>query len=365
MAIVPQRVSLLAQTVDSLRVGIAREQWKDFLPPERILCEQLKISRSTLRRALSKIEEEGLIDLGQAGKRRQIVAKPKISATTPVFKEPRNIVWLTRVPLIEMPSINLRLIAQLQSRLSGHDCTLSVVRVPEKVIAQPEELMESWLSSFAGDAWVLHQMPVEVQQWFFEYHPTACIVGTRGEAVDLGSVEVDSSAALQHAVAMLGRFGHRRVTLVRNAQHMVGEDLLEDVFLRLCKENGMSADVVACPMRSHELASEFERRFSSGESQLPTALICSIPSLALFALTWLQRHQIRVPEQMSVVLLRSQPILRYTSPTLAHYAINEERAVTQILPRLLDLIQSQACATSHINLIPEFVPGESLAVAQD
>ena len=70
MSIIPKRVSLLAQSVESLRLGIAGGQWEGHLPPERALCEELEISRSTLRRAMLKIEEEGLIDSGRSGKRR-------------------------------------------------------------------------------------------------------------------------------------------------------------------------------------------------------------------------------------------------------------------------------------------------------
>jgi DNA-binding LacI/PurR family transcriptional regulator len=83
----------------------------------------------------------------------------------------------------------------------------------------------------------------------------------------------------------------------------------------------------------------------------------------MFALTWLQRTGISVPGDVSIVLLRSQPLLNFASPSIAHYEANESRAVTQIIPRLLDLLQSQACETSHIGLISEFVAGESLGDA--
>ncbi|NWK53999.1 substrate-binding domain-containing protein [Verrucomicrobiaceae bacterium N1E253] len=363
---VPQRVSLLAQTVDSLRSGIAHRQWIDYLPPERVLCEQMKISRSTLRRAIAKIEEEGLVDAGGSGKRRQILKCPYLDNTAKptAAHGTKSIVWLTLRAFSEMPSINLRLIAQLQSRLLPHDCSLNVVRVPEKVLQHPDELMKEWLTSFGGDVWILHQMPSEVQRWFYRNQPTACIVGTRSEGVDLASVEVDSAAALQHAVAMLGRHGHQHITLIRQAQHMVGEDQLEQLLYELCAESGKEADVLACSAQSDMLPGEFEKKFSRASAWRSTALICSVPSVALFALTWLQRQQIQVPEQVSIILLRSQPILSYTSPRMAHYMVNEERAVTQILPRLLDLLKSQVCTTSHINLIPDYVAGETVGPAR-
>lgn len=359
MAIVPQRISLLAQTVDSLRNGIAREQWVDFLPPERVLCENLKISRSTLRRAIAKIEDEGLIDAGGPGRRRGILKKPSVSKESNGVVGAKTIVWLTLLPLSEMPSINLRLIALLHSRLAGHDCMLNVVRMPEKVMANPEEGMAPWLETFAADVCILHWMPEQVQRWFYLHRPTTCIMGTPAKGVDLASVEVDSYAAMQHAVAMLRRQGHRHLALVRQDQHMVGDDRIERSLLELCKDE-IQASVLSCPQVPELMAHEFEGLFAQTDIALPTVLICTSPEMALFALTWLQKYQISVPAQVSIILLRSQPILRYTCPSLAHYVVNEERVVTQLLPRLLDLLQSKACATSHMNLIPEFVLGESL-----
>ena len=82
----------------------------------------------------------------------------------------------------------------------------------------------------------------------------------------------------------------------------------------------------------------------------------------MFALTWLQQHGMAVPKDVSIILLRSQPLLNYASPSLTHYALNEAQSVMRISPRLLDLLHSQTCETSHIGLIPELVKGESVAV---
>jgi len=363
MALTPKRVSLLAQSVESLRVGIASGQWQDHLPPERVLCKELEISRSTLRRAIDKIQDEGLIDEGGSGKRRSIVSKPPIRKVREVYQGAKRIVWLTRKSLHEMGSINLRLITQLQERLANYDCLLQVVRVPEKAIVDPEHYMAQWLDEQSADVWILHHMPDTVQQWFSHHRPVSCIFGSRSPDIELASVEIDSSAAIRHAVASFTRLGHQCIGLVRVDQNLVGENRIEHVFLDRFQGEEIKPIILRCPVDHALIIPQFEQLFSREASQRPTALICTVPHLALFTLTWLQRHRISVPENVSMVLLRSQPLLEYASPRLDHYAINEGRAVTQIFPRLLDLLQSQTCETSHIGLIPEFVSGESIAKA--
>ncbi|WP_366515649.1 GntR family transcriptional regulator [Solimonas marina] len=55
----PRYLQLARKLADAIQGG----SWKpgDALPPERVLCEELKISRVTLRMALDAVEEQGLI----------------------------------------------------------------------------------------------------------------------------------------------------------------------------------------------------------------------------------------------------------------------------------------------------------------
>src|SRR5689334_10513541 len=58
---IPQRHSLVGQTVACLHAAIAAGQWREWLPAERTLCDMLQVSRSTLRRALAELQRDGAI----------------------------------------------------------------------------------------------------------------------------------------------------------------------------------------------------------------------------------------------------------------------------------------------------------------
>jgi len=70
MPSLPKRLSLVAQTVDSLREGIQSGHWREFLPGERELCEALQVSRRTLRLALDELQRQGWLEVSSRQRRR-------------------------------------------------------------------------------------------------------------------------------------------------------------------------------------------------------------------------------------------------------------------------------------------------------
>src|SRR5688572_2182208 len=69
----PQRTSLVAQTAAIIIEEIESGTWAGWLPGEYELCEQLHVSRTTLRGALDQLHRDGLIKCHQ-GRRREIVS---------------------------------------------------------------------------------------------------------------------------------------------------------------------------------------------------------------------------------------------------------------------------------------------------
>lgn len=57
---IPHRVSLASQAGAYLREGIRSGRWGKWLPSERELCEELQVSRFTLRAALKELAREGI-----------------------------------------------------------------------------------------------------------------------------------------------------------------------------------------------------------------------------------------------------------------------------------------------------------------
>ncbi len=59
MDMIPQRRSLVAQTVEILRGMIQNGEWDTHLPTEAQLQERMQVGRNTVRAALEVMEKEG------------------------------------------------------------------------------------------------------------------------------------------------------------------------------------------------------------------------------------------------------------------------------------------------------------------
>lgn len=352
-----QRLSVLAQTVALLEEGILEGRWAHHLPQERLLCEELGISRSTLRRSLPKIEALGLISPGERGTRRRIL---KVNTSKKLISSETSVAWLTVEDPQEFHGFIKSLYMELQKKLINQGASLQVVILPHKVLNDPAEYLESWLSEQAHDLWILHLMPDPVQQWFSANNTPCYLFGNRAKNTNLPGISVNNAPAIQHALNMLSRLGHTHLALLRHESDHIGEVQSEEAFTEATSNIAKGSVMLGSEDRErmHKLLS---RHFLATERSTPTALICTLSNLALFATTWLQAHGISVPRAVSVILLRPAPGLKHIYPSLAHYAVPEHTIVPAALPAIIDLLQTGVCSDSEISLIPEFVAGESLA----
>ena len=63
MNLILKRPSLVSEATAALRNTLGSDRWADYLPGERVLSSQLRVSRQTLRAALEQLRREGLIQV--------------------------------------------------------------------------------------------------------------------------------------------------------------------------------------------------------------------------------------------------------------------------------------------------------------
>jgi DNA-binding LacI/PurR family transcriptional regulator len=351
----PQRTSLVAQTVEVLREAIESGQWPQWLPGELELTRRLQVSRVTLRAALAELERVNLIRGGQ-GRRREIVRTKRKRMARPASKA---VVLLSPAPLHQLPSSTVFWMDELRGHLNAAGWPLEVRESTAAYRHRPAHALEEFSERLRPAGWILYRSTPEMQRWFSERGQAAVIAGSRHPDIPLSSVDVDHAAECRHAAGRFLANGHQRLAIVRPDTKLAG-----DVESVTGFQSGAGAEV---PSALHDgsltgIFVSLDRLFA--RKPAPTGLFVFHASHFLTVLGWLQRRHLRVPEDMSVVCRDSEPFLESVIPTPTRYELNPSLYARKISRLVAGLVADGPAKPNQLRIMPTFVRGETLGPAR-
>ncbi len=353
MYTIPQRVSLVAQTVASLRQGLAAGLWHEHLPSELELCERLQVSRMTLRRALAVLEGEGLLIVTQ-GQRRRI---GKAAPSAPPRRE-RRVVLLTPLRLAEMRPTVLYWINDLTDHLAEAGFHLEVHPCPACYTERPDTTLARLERELRPAGWVLYLSTTAMQQWFSRQSVPALLAGSRHGEVRLPSVDLDYRAIGQHAAETFLAKGHRHLAFLRSAQGLAGDFETEHGFVEACRRHRARGEAIYLGDTAERIAQTVGQRLA--RAPRPTALLVSQPAHLLTVLGALAQAGVAVPGDVSLISRDSESFLPFVVPTVARYEIAPSSLARNLSRQVLLILGPRGPAARAVRLMPRFVRGATL-----
>lgn len=354
MYAIPQRVSLVAQTVASLRQGLADRLWHEHLPGELELCERLQVSRMTLRRALAVLEGEGLLSAGQ-GQRRRIGRVPKL----PAPRRGRRVVLLTPLRLAELRPTVLFWVNDLTDHLAEAGFHLEIHPCPAAYTEQPDATLTRLERELRPAGWVLYLSTAAMQEWFNQQTVPALLAGSRHGEVRLPSVDLDYRAIGQHAAETFLAKGHRHLAFLRSVQGLAGDLETEHGFVEACRRHGSArSEAIVHGDTPERLAQTVGQRLV--RIPRPTALLVSQPAHLLTLLGALAQAGVAVPGDVSLIARDSESFLPFVVPTAARYEIAPANLARNLSRQVLLMLGPRGPAAKAVRLMPRFVSGATL-----
>ena len=355
--LLPLRSSLPAQTAAVILEHIRRGRWRDWLPGERQLSREFRVSRGTVRSALEILERQhavvvvssqGYRVLQRARRRASGGERTTIGLLSP---EPLEI----RRPSLAMMISHIREAAQARGwgfqRHSGRN-----------YFGPKADVHLSRLVEESGcTCWILARATHGAQDWFARREIPTVVSGHTYDGIALPSVDVDHRAAGRHAGNHLARQGHSRVALVFSRERLPGLIEGEAGFtegFRFKKASEMTITRLPFDGSAAARAAAVER--CCRPATRPTAIITETPDQYLAVFSALARLRLRVPEEISLVSRLDDPFLHSLVPEPARYQIDPALFARTLTTLLAHLVAGEKVPLTERELVPEFIPGASV-----
>lgn len=351
----PQRHSLVAETVRSLRENIEAGHWLEHLPGEREMCELLQVSRRTLRGALDELQRLGMLEV-QGRQRRRITNQ---SPATEVQPTKRVIGILTPGSFLSMPPPIAFMMDTLRAKLTAAGYEVHLHASPGCYTATPARGLKQFIAAHPASAWLVLSAEEAMQRWLVSQRLPCLILGSAVPGLSLPSVDADFHATCRHAGTVLWRKGHRRIALVLPDSHL-GGDLASEAGLREALEQVGGATL---RMLHHNGSTESVCRViddSLKSPNPPTAYIVGRSAHVLTVLMHLMRRGKRIPQDVAVLARDSDPILECTSPKVSRYASEPKQFAARLITALRQLADHGSLSTPTVRLMPTYVAGETI-----
>jgi DNA-binding LacI/PurR family transcriptional regulator/DNA-binding transcriptional regulator YhcF (GntR family) len=303
-------LTMSEQIAVRLREELARGRWSGTMPGRAGLARQLGVGITSMEEALRQLEREGLLANRGAGRMRRI-----IESNSNTVRRRLRIAVLTH----ERAAMGEGYMAELIHHLgeAGHEAfftrnSLLDLGFNLRRIARLVEEIEA-------DAWIVCSASREVTEWFAAQPKPAFSLFGRRRGVPIASVGPDKSPAYAAATRRLIEHGHQRIVLlVRPDRRLPVPGTPERAFLAELAAHGIMPGPYHLP--------DWDEGIDGFQTQLeklfhvtpPTALI--VDEMMLFVATqqFLARKRLRVPEEVSLVILESDSAFEWCRPSVAH-----------------------------------------------
>lgn len=334
--------------MENLEKRISKGDFPDFLPGELKLSTAFGVSRSSVRSALQLLNKQGIVEPIK-GKGWRVLKAPSLQTNS----LEKHVVTVVPRKGVELGSVAVQIVYKMEHMLEK-TATFEVVVTKSAKMQRPGQRLQKLVDSYRCDCWILVQSSTATQRWFAKHNLPCVILGSCAEGVEFPNVDVDWEATGRHLISTLYQYGHREVFVVERHLYAKGSKKLKNSYLETARAMGVSVSFVDSNIDTVE---QIKRCVAAANPA--TAIVFYEFEDLLAGVTWLAKHGVNIPRDISVVCLHDDILIGRMYPKMTYYKRVPD-AYSIALAKLVSGVLEGRSKNQEILHLQSFVEGESL-----
>ncbi|MCW1926320.1 substrate-binding domain-containing protein [Luteolibacter arcticus] len=346
---------------DAIKSELAAGRWTGRLPGSRLLAAETGVSQPTVAAALALLVEQGWLESGGDRRAFRVIPRAAVAPQAPA-RILRRAVVATHADLGDLPHTARRVIEVTREKLGRRGWAVEIVTFDFLHAKRPHR---SWDHLLPIDP----DVPViavfgrpPIGEWAMKNRVRMIFLGGLVGEWKIPIVAVKSSLLAAEAMERLTRQGHRQIVLpLCDRPHGFSASIKEAV------KAGLERVGVSYVESYHTPESPYQRPEvvwnmveAAMDRAVPTALILLDWKELVTVSCLLTKRGLRVPDDVSLILLNEQMEADWYVPHLACFRF----PVMRLANLLTRWVEGQPLDQSKLPLSADFEAGESIAAPQ-
>jgi hypothetical protein len=352
-----RRLTLIDQIEFEIKQRISNGLWREQLPAERSMCVELRVGRNSLRAALARLKQEGLVVIEPGVG----ISARHISSGT-AYQAQETVALLSPVPLEKLRPHQTLWIDELRGLLAEKEVMMRFHCEPRCFGPRAPKAIDKFVRLHTANCWVLVHSTLTMQDWFKASRTPCVIAGSCHEGVDLPYVDLNHHATCRHAAITFLRLGHRRVAFLTRLAENAGDQQSERGFMEGVAEyedRQAVGTVLHLDNNKRHTARLIGRLMARNDA--PTAILVNQSYHYLTVFSILMQMGKSIPANVSLICRDHDNFLSFLEPTPAYYG-DDAKLFSKKMIRVLTAVMAGApSSNTRVNLLPELIMGSSIA----
>lgn len=315
---------MVTQAAKAIEDNIESGYWKDILPGSRTLAEMIGVSRNTAIAAIKVLEEKGVVlPASERGKARSICTD---KSSQEISVRNRNLLFL-HPKRHQLDKVDQAILSEIRAMWRQGEGEFFPLAVDFQKFNRCEAKLNGLVKRFSADALTLLN---PTKPWALQAHnmlPTFLLGGDVPKGWEGNLIAYSIYETLLHALNMLKKGRHTRVLIpsgslgigYRNAAITAHRSVYGNKTLDLTAED-------YCPNFKEATAECWQGYWADSFPKTdPTAVILSDAKYACSLYSYCLRNEIRIPEDLIVIVLGDCDLLEWfwPAPIMYHFPIDK------------------------------------------